>query len=286
MPKLEPTGANARQIEYWNGPAGERWVRLAESQDRMLAGIGRAALDACDIKPGHSVLDTGCGSGSTTLEIARRVGAGGRVLGVDISGPMLGLARSRLGDNPEARVTLENRDVATFPFEAETFDRVFSRFGVMFFVDPVAAFTNIRSGMKSGGKLAFVCWQSMEANPWQGIPFEIALRYLPAPPPSDPRAPGPLAFAEPDWVREILTGSGFVDVEIADAPIKLPIEKDAAISAEKLVQLGPVYRLIGEEAPDIKAKITDEVREAIAPYQTENGIQIDAGTWIVTASSP
>ncbi len=286
MPRLEATGFNAPQIEYWNGTAGERWARLAESQDRMLGGLGITALDACDVKVGHSILDTGCGSGSSTFEIARRVGSRGRVLGVDISAPMLDIARSRLADNPNDSIAFENRDVATYPFEAETFDRVYSRFGVMFFVDPIATFTNIRCGVKSGGKLSFVCWQSIEGNPWQEIPYKIALKHLTEPPPSDPRTPGPMAFADPNWVREILKGSGFTDVEIVDNQMKMPIEADPRASAEKLVQLGPAFRLLGDATPEITAEVTDAICDAIAPYQTESGVQMDSATWIVTASNP
>ena len=211
MERLEAVGVNAPQIEYWNGPAGDKWARLADSQDIMLAALGSAALDACGIQLGHTVLDTGCGSGTTTIEIARRVGAEGRVLGIDISTPMLDVGRVRLEALGIDGVTFDNNDIATYPFEEGTFDRVFSRFGVMFFIDPIAAFTNIRKGMKSGGRLAFVCWQGLNKNPWMEIPFKIALQYLPAPPIVGPEVPGPLAFADPALsstvLQEALTNS-------------------------------------------------------------------------------
>ena len=198
MSRLEAVGANAPQIEFWNGPTGDKWARLADSQDIMLGALGSAAMDACTIQLGHMVLDAGCGSGTTTIEIARRVGAEGRVLGIDISTPMLDVGRARLEALEIDGVTFANKDVATYPFEEGTFDRVFSRFGVMFFIDPIAAFINIRNGMKAGGRFTFVCWQVLEKNPWMEIPFKIALRYLPAPPAVGPEEPGPMAFADPD----------------------------------------------------------------------------------------
>jgi SAM-dependent methyltransferase len=139
---LEAVGANAPQIEYWNGPAGDRWAELADSQDILLGALGLAAIDACDIQPGHTVLDIGCGSGTTTIETARLVGTEGHVFGIDISTPMLEIGRARLQSIENLGVTFDNKDVATYPFEEETFDRVFSRFGVMFFVDPIAAYSS------------------------------------------------------------------------------------------------------------------------------------------------
>ena len=131
MGRLEAVGVNAPQIEYWNGPAGDRWASLADSQDVMLDALGAAAMDACDIQPGHTVLDTGCGSGATTIEIARRVGAKGRVLGVDVSAPMLDVGRARLEALEIDGVTFDNKDVATYAFEEETLDGCESRMAVM-----------------------------------------------------------------------------------------------------------------------------------------------------------
>jgi SAM-dependent methyltransferase len=243
-------------------------------------------MDACDIQSGHAVLDIGCGSGTTSIEIARRVGAQGRVIGVDISTPMLGVGHARLEAFGIDGVTFENKDVATYPFEAETFDRTFSRFGVMFFVDPVAAFTNIRGGMKPGRRLAFACWQAMNKNPWLEITFKIALRYLPAPPPAGPKAPGPLAFADPERVREILSGAGFGDIHLESLETKLPMGPDVPASVERLVQLGPAGRLLGDAPGDVKARVADDLGGAIAEFQTDRGVVIDSAAWIVSATSP
>jgi SAM-dependent methyltransferase len=286
MGRLEAAGVNAPQIEYWNGPAGDRWAKLADSQDIMLAALGTAAMDACDIQAGHTVLDAGCGSGTTTIEIARRVGAEGRVLGIDISTPMLDVGRGRLEALGVGGVTFDNKDLATYSFEAGTFDRVFSRFGVMFFVDPIAAFSNIRVGMKSGGRLAFVCWQAMNGNPWLEVPFKIALQHLPAPPPVGAEEPGPLAFADPDRVRRILTGAGFDDIDLVSLETMLPLESDVPASVQKLVQLGPIARLLGDAPEDVKARVADDLGDAIAEFQTDSGVMMGSATWVVRAKSP
>lgn len=285
MKRLEPVGVNAPQIEYWNGPAGDRWARLADSQDVMLEVLGLAAMDACDIQAGHTVLDTGCGSGTTTFEIARRVGADGRVIGIDLSGPMLDVGRERLQGRGIDNIEFDNKDIATYPFEKETFDRAFSRFGVMFFVDPITALTNIRSGMKSDGRLAFVCWQALNKNPWMEIPFKVALQHVPAPPPADPEAPGPMAFADPERVRRILSEAGFDEIKLEALEMKLPFEADVRSTAQKLVQLGAASRLLSNESDDIKAQVEDDLCEAIAEYQTDGGVRIGSATWIVSATS-
>tara|TARA_R110002110_G_scaffold260260_3_gene476016 strand:+ start:38757 stop:39617 length:861 start_codon:yes stop_codon:yes gene_type:complete len=285
MDPLEAVGVNAAQIEYWNGPAGDKWARLADIQDRMLEALGAAAMNACDVRPGHTVLDIGCGSGTTTFEIARRVGSGGRVLGIDLSIPMLDVGRARLNALGVDGVAFENKDIASYRFEENTFDRAFSRFGVMFFFDPVAAFANIRSGLKSGGRLAFVCWQAAEKNPWLQIPFKVALQYIPAPPPADPEAPGPLAFANPDRVRAILSEAGFGEITIEPLKTSVPMDADVSGSVKKLVELGPVSRLLIDVPNEVVAQIENDIGAEISEFQTDNGVMMETGTWIVSATS-
>ncbi len=286
MSHLEATGANAPQIEYWNGPAGDRWAKLADSQDIMLEALGSAAIDACDIRSGHTVLDIGCGSGTTTIETARMVGPEGRVVGIDISTPMLEIGRARLQSLETLSVTFDNKDAAIHPFEKNSFDRVLSRFGVMFFVEPIAAFANIRSGMKSGGRMAFVCWQALENNPWLEIPFKIALQYVPAPPPPDPEAPGPMAFSDPDRIRRILSGAGFAEIDTASLETTLPVGSDVRTTAQRLAQLGSAARLPSDASEDIKSKVEEDLSKRLAEFQTEQGVLMDSATWIVSATSP
>lgn len=284
LERLEAIGVNAPQIEYWNGAAGEKWARQADSQDVMLEPLGMVAMNACDIKAGHKVLDIGCGSGSTTIEIARRVGAAGRVVGMDISTPMLNVARARINALNIEGTAFENKDVATFPFPAGTFDRLFSRFGVMFFVDPIAAFTNIRGGLKSDGRLGFVCWQALNKNQWFETPINVALKHIPPPPPSTPDAPGPMAFAKPDRVRSILSSAGFGNIDIEPLETTLILGADVAASVQKLVQSGPVSRLLNDASEDIKARVAADLGDALVEFETDGGVKLGCAVWIVTAS--
>ena len=286
MDRLKAVGMNAPQIEYWNGPAGDKWARLADSQDSMLDALGHVAMDACNIASGHAVLDVGCGSGSTSMEMAGRVAPGGSVLGVDISTPMLAVGLERLCERHVEGLTFENRDVSTYSFEVEQFDRVFSRFGVMFFVDPVVAFANIRNSMKPGARLGFVCWKSLGENAWFKMPVDAALRHIPPPAPSDPEEPGPMAFADPDRVRRILSGAGFEDVSLQALETMLPLEANARLSAEKLIQIGPASRLLADAPDEIKKKVIAELAEDLKPYEAADGVEIGCAVWIVSASAP
>jgi len=285
MERMAPAGVNAAQIEYWNGPAGDRWARSADTQDVMIGGLGMAALDACRIEPGHAVLDIGCGSGSTTLEIAKRTGSAGLVVGIDISGPMLGVANKRRGDAGLSNIRLENRDAATHDFEEAVFDRVFSRFGVMFFVDPVLAFQNIRKAVKAEGRLAFVCWQTRTENQWMEFPFGIALRHAPPPPPAQPNEPGPTAFADPERVHRILSESNFGDIRIEPLVSPLMLGDDIATAVERLIQLGPTGRLLRDASTEVKTAIAADLTEELPPFLTDDGVKMKGSVWIVTASA-
>ena len=156
----------------------------------------------------------------------------------------------------------------------------------MFFVDPVAAFGNLRGGLKSGGRLAFVCWQPIDGNPWMGIPFEVALRHVPPPPPADPHAPGPMAYANPNRARNILTEAGFGDIDIEPLETMLPLEADVPRTVQKLLMLGPATRLLADASDDIKARVADDLADAIAEFQTDSGVMMGSATWIVSATAP
>src|SRR5919202_367006 len=187
-----PMTQNTEQIEYWNGTAADTWVAQQERLDRQLDPLGRAALRVLAPRPGEHVLDVGCGSGQTTLQLADAVGPDGRVVGVDVSSQLLAAARRR--PRP-ANVAFEQADAQTYAFE-RPFDAIYSRFGVMFFADPVAAFANLRRALKPGGRMAFVCWREEAANPMMTVPMAAAAKHLPPlpPPAQDAHAPGPFAF--------------------------------------------------------------------------------------------
>lgn len=285
MAEGEAPAANAAQLDYWNTTAGETWSALQDKLDRMIEPLGERAMAALAPQLGERLIDIGCGCGQTTLSLAAQVGPSGQVLGVDISRPMLSVARRRIEAQGLTQASLVEADAQTCAFEPGARDAAFSRFGVMFFEDPAAAFANIRSGLKSGGRLAFVCWRPFAEQAWMGVPFAAALAHLPPPaPPPDPNAPGPFAFADPDRVRAILTAAGFVGVEIAphDAPIGAA-DLDQAV--ELALKVGPLSALL-REAPDATEAVTAAVRQTLAAHAGPDGVRLGSATWIVAARVP
>ncbi len=262
--------ANADQIEYWNGPAGQRWAEAQDTMDRTMASITAALLPFVGAKPAEHILDIGCGSGGTTLEYAKAIGAGGHVVGADISKPMLAVARSRAKAQGLAAQFVD-ADAAVHPFAPE-FDAVASRFGVMFFADPTAAFANIRKALKPGGRLVFVCWRPMPENLWAFAPFAAARPFLPEQPPADPLAPGPFAFADPVRTTSILERAGFKDAVAKKLDTVMHVAKTAADAAQFSLRIGPLSRAASEADAATRATIAKAVTAAMAKYETRDGV--------------
>lgn len=273
---------NSEQTAYWNDTAGRTWAEVQEPLDRQLAPLGRAAMAALAATPGERVLDVGCGSGQTSLELARAVGPGGAVLGIDLSAPLLEVARRRASGLE--RLGFVQGDAQVFPFAPESFDAAFSRFGVMFFADPVAAFVNIRSALKPGGRLAFACWRAPEENPTFTLPLQAAAPHLPPPPPAaDPEAPGPFAFAGQERVRAILAAAGFQAVDVAphdEAVGSGDLETAVALS----LRIGMLGRFLNDH-PSLRDVAAAPVRAALAAHDGPGGVKLGAAVWIVTARS-
>lgn len=279
-------GANADQITFWNQVGGPQWVRYQAFLDRQLDEIGRMTMDAAGLEPGHSVLDIGCGCGSTTLEIARRVGPEGRATGVDISLPMLELARERAAAAGITNTTFLGADAQTHEFHPE-FDVLFSRFGVMFFDDPVRAFANMRSGLRSGARVAFVCWQAIHRNPWMGVPVMAALKHVTIEMPASPEAPGPFAFADGHRVERILAEAGYstIGVDGRDVEIVLGGGSNLEETSELILKLGPLGRTLGNATPELRGLVQIEVRKAIEDFVTDRGVCMPGAIWLVTATA-
>ena len=277
-----PETDNADQIAYWNADAGEAWAALQEQLDAQLASHGSRAMEALAPAAGERIVDVGCGSGQTSLALGQAVGRSGAVMGLDVSRPLLDLARRRAAESGAANVSFAEADVQTYAFAPTTFDAVFSRFGVMFFADPPAAFANIRRALQPGGRLAFVCWRTPAENIFMTLPYTAAAAQLPPAPPSEPGAPGPFAFADPARVRHILSSAGFRDIELAQYDRKIgsgDLEQSLALSL-KIGLLGRAVR----EHPEKLVLVIDDVREALRPHVDADGVvRLASASWIVSA---
>lgn len=282
------TTKNATQIEFWNGETGQNWVSHDALMEAMLQPLGEAVMDSLSPKPGEHVLDIGCGCGHTSLSLADRVGAEGSVTGIDISAPMLAVASQLAAGHNAGHKSVQflEADAQTHRFTPESYDAAFSRFGVMFFEDPVAAFTNIRASLRPSGRLAFCCWQPRAVNPFMTVPAMAALELLPAPPEIPPRTPGPFAFEEADYVAEILTEAGFEHVAVT--PLRQPLTFGRGMSlediVERLVEIGPIAQMVREAPEDLQQPVRDKVVDAVAPfYQAGSGMTLEGQFWLVTA---
>lgn len=274
--------ANADQVAYWNAVAGETWARLQDRLDHQLEPLGRRGMAELGLKAGERVLDIGCGTGQTTLALAKAVGPQGSVTGVDISHPMLEIARSRATADGVTNLAFMEADAQTQAFDAGSYDAAFSRFGVMFFADPVAAFRNIHSALKPGGRLTFVCWRAQGENPVMTVAMAAAAPFLPPiPPPADPHAPGPFALSDPERTRTILAQAGFTEIAVVPHNEKVG-GGNLDQTLELSLRVGPLGSFLREN-PDKRDLAVAAVREALAAHDGPDGVKLDSATWIVSA---
>ena len=279
------TTTNQEQIRYWNEQGGPRWVQLQQKLDAQIGPLGLVALQRATIQPGARVVDVGCGCGQTSLELAELVGPNGFVLGIDISQPMLNRARDRQQELGVTNLEFRTADAQTHQFDRERFDIAFSRFGVMFFEDPTAAFRNLRTALRPNGRLTFLCWQALDKNAWANVPLKAALQHVPPPPPPVPGAPGPFAFADPERVRQILTNAGFTAVHCEPYEAVLSMGGAATVdeAVEFSLEIGPVARLLADADTVTRTRVAQSVREALTLYARSEGVQLPAAVWIVQA---
>ncbi len=276
--------ANEAQREYWNRDEARHWVDQQRRYDEMLEPFGTALLNAASIASGERVLDVGCGNGVTTRAAARAAGDGS-ALGVDLSEAMLKRARELALEERVANVSFEADDAQTRPFQPE-FDVAISRFGVMFFDDPVAAFTNIRNGLREGGRVAFVVWQELLANEWMAVPGAAMLEHV-EPPVGDPMAPGPFAFADPDRVRTIFDAAGLRDLSIDAfaAPMLVGGRGTLDDAVAFMLNTGIAHAMLDDKPAELQSRAIAAVREALQPHVTAAGVLLGGATWLVTARS-
>jgi SAM-dependent methyltransferase len=270
----------ADQAAFWNGPGSKMWIASYERIQRSIAGFSEAVLAAAKPKPGEKVLDVGCGTGTTTGRIAAAVGPSGHVLGVDISEPLLAVARAQKLLN----ATFVASDATLYPFEPATFDLVFSRFGVMFFADPVMAFTNLQRALKPTGRLVFVCWRTPAENPWGQLPMRAAAPHLPPIERPGPEDPGQYAFGDRARVERILKAAGFGTPAFEKVDRMAWMGKDVPEVIDNLGKFGPVARAFNEATPEQIAQAKAAIAEALAPHARPEGIELPAACWLVSAA--
>ena len=282
------------QVEFWNGAVGRTWAADYERLDRAFAPLTAALLEAAAVQPGQQVIDVGCGAGVLSLALAPRLGRGGRILAVDISRPLLERARARDAEAPaadRAEIDWQEADAGSFPFTPGAFDVLLSRFGTMFFSDPVAAFANMRRALKPSGRLVMLCWRPLEENPWITVPRAAMLQVVPPPPPVPPDAPGPFAFADAARVGAILARAGFNDVRSTAARAVLepytagpesPLEQAVAFATE----LGPPSSLLREVDEQTRRRAVDAVRHAYRARPDAARPRLEAACWVYTAVQP
>jgi SAM-dependent methyltransferase len=279
----ELTIANQEQREFWSDIKGDLWVTLQPRIDTMLATFGDKALDTLNPQSGERILEIGCGTGTTTLALGGRVGTSGEILAADLSRPMLNKAIERANVSAEHPITFVEADAQVHSFPTATFDAVYSRFGVMFFDDPIAAFRNIRKAVRPGGRMAYVCWADRKANPWIRIPAGAAKTCLdlPAPPPDD--APGQFSMENEDRVQQILHDAGWSDIGLERFTVEGSIGSNAADAARFITKMGPMSEPFALADSDTQNKTLQVIEEALTPYSNDSGVTLGFSTWIVSA---
>ena len=272
---------NRDQTELWNKGSGEAWVEMQALLDRILEPFVGLVVNGADPGEGGHVLDIGCGCGATTLAMARRVGKNGHCLGLDISHPLIAAARKRAGAEGVANASFVEGDAQVYPLEQGRYDAVISRFGVMFFDDPAAAFANIRRSARPGARLAFVAWRSPAENPFMTTAARAAAPLLPPMPPPNPDAPGQFAFADKSRVTSILQASGWSAVELQPADVACQVSEDDLMTY--VTRLGPVGNALREADRPTTEKVAAVLRQAFAPFVDGGFARFTAACWLVTA---
>jgi SAM-dependent methyltransferase len=280
------TTPNEPQAEYWEERA-QSWLDSEEQIEIVSGHFGSMTIDRLSPQPGEHVLDVGCGAGPTTIELATRTRPGGGAHGVDIAPSMVAAARRRAAAAGVEGASFAVADAQQGDLGRGVFDAAFSRFGVMFFADPVAAFTHLRGALSTEGRLAFVCWQDIFVNEWMLVPGSAVVSVTGAlPPMPGPGEPGPFSLADPGRIEQVLTEAGFRRPEIdpVNHPVVLPesrVEALVALSARS----GPVREALRLADDDLRRRILDAVRSAFGERIEHGELRLGAGAFIVTARS-
>lgn len=275
-------GANEEQWAYWNRAEARHWVDHQRRYDEMLEPFGAAVLDTAAVTQTERVLDVGCGNGATTRRAARTAPEGG-ALGIDLSEGMVERARELAKSEGLANVEFEQDDAQTRAFQPE-FDCAISRFGVMFFDDPVAAFANIRSSLRDGGRVVFGVWQDLLANEWLAIPAGGLLEHIAMPDLGQP-GPGPFSLSDADHVRHVLDAAGYSDIALDGLQTQMLVGGRGTLdeAVDFLRNTGIARALLDEAPPDVEQRAMATVRELLEPRMTPEGLRLRGSAWLVTA---
>jgi SAM-dependent methyltransferase len=270
---------NDEQARVWNGTAGHAWVETQTLLDQIFEPFEIMLTDAAAVELPRSVLDVGCGTGSTSLAIAQRLGPGCQVTGVDISGPMIALAATRAG-RAGTLARFVRADAQDYSFEPASVDMIVSRFGIMFFSDPVRAFANLHRAARPGALLQVIPWRSGAENPFMTTAERTAAPLLSNLPPRRPDAPGQFAFADDRRVMDILRQSGWSDIDIRPLDVECTFPESRLVTY--LTRLGPVGTALSEADDATRARVIDVVRSAFDSFVHGDTVRFVAACWMVT----
>jgi SAM-dependent methyltransferase len=276
-----PEIANIEQAASWDGPQGDVWVAREAALNAALVVHTEHLFAAADVDRADRVLDVGCGTGDTTRRSAREA-ADGHALGVDLSSAMLERAREHAAADGVGNVTFEHGDAQVHPFETASFDLVLSRFGVMFFADPTAAFTNLARATKPGGRLAAVVWQPVEQNEWVSAP-RVALACGKDVAPVVDDVPGAFGLADPDRLRGILKDAGWSSVHLDGVGVPYNFGADPESATAGACEVGVIRGVLDALDDDEKPRALDALHTLMADHATPDGVLLDSEIWVVTA---
>ena len=274
---------NQEQKEFWNEKKGEIWVSLESKIDKMLGPLGDQAIKILKPKVGEKIIDIGCGTGSTSQTLSKLVGESGIITGIDISKPILNFAHKQKENKKIKNINFIQADAQNHQFSDLNYDAVFSRFGIMFFEDPISAFKNIKKSLSCNGRLAFVCWSKREDNDWINLSSNVASQFLELPPKANPKEPGPFAFEDYFYIEEILTKSGWKNIKIKAYKQNIVIGKTLDYAADFLSRMGPMSVPFENANEQTKEKVISALKECYSKYFTAKGVEFHFSSWIVSA---
>lgn len=272
---------NADMLTFWNGQGGRTWVERQSHTDAMMKPVVQELLAFAAPVVGERVVDVGCGCGAPTLEFARAVGSTGRVLAMDISGPMLAEAETRAKVAGLTNIEWRHADPATTPLDE--YDLLTSMFGTMFFGDAVSAFSNMRRTATPGARMAIICWRSIAENPWMEVPVKAVARHFPPRPKPPPNAPGMFGFSNPEHVSAIFTASGWKTPQFSKLDIDLDLAAGRGLdkAVEQITKIGAVNSWLRDQPAETVAAAVTSLREALAAYAEGSNVRLPAAMWLI-----